>query len=64
MRDSLLPSDRELLLTLYGYAQTIQLRLDDLGDELELDSELQQSIQQAAIKAHTLLAYISSPLIE
>jgi hypothetical protein len=64
MRDSLLPADRELLLSLYAAAHTIKIRLEDLGDELELDSDLQQSVQLAAFKAHTLVASLSTHLID
>lgn len=64
MRKEFQPDDRELLLDLFGKAHTIKLRLDDLGDELELDSDAQQSIQHTAFKAHDLLTALSSHLID
>jgi hypothetical protein len=64
MRDEFQPEDRELLLDLFGKAHTIKLRLDDLGDQLQLDSDAQQAIQHTAFKAHDLLAALSIHLID
>lgn len=64
MRSEFQPEDRELLLNLFGKAHTIKLRLEDLGDELELDSDAQQAIQHSAFKAHDLIASLSSYLID
>jgi hypothetical protein len=64
MRDNFQPEDRELLLNLYGKAHTIKLRLDDLGDELELDSDAQQAIQHTARQAQTLIALLTNSLID
>ena len=64
MRDEFTPEDRELLLSLFGQAHTIKLRLDDLGDELGIDSDAQQAIQNTARHAHTLLTMLSTHLID
>lgn len=64
MRDQFQPEDRELLLSLFGQAHNIKLRLDDLGDELELGSDAQEAIQHSAFKAHDLLVSLSTHLID
>ena len=64
MRSKLQPEDRELLLDLFGKAHTIKLRLEDLGDELEIGSDAQGLIQLTAFKAHDLLASLATHLVD
>ena len=64
MRLEFCPEYRELLLDLFGKAHTIKLRLEDLIDQLELESDAQQAIQHTQFKAHYLLAALSTHLID